>query len=189
MPWRMKWQSIPVLLPGESRGQSSLVGYSPRGCRVGHDWVTALFHHHCGHLHRSIWVAPRAPWHSLELPAHSNGDDLVAKSYLTLALWPHVTVAYEAPLSMGSPRQGHWSGLLFPPPGQQNSGRIPHRLSCNHFFLLWEPKHNTDLGGCREWAEGRGREGWPRLGVSDKRYPSWGIFSWSDSALINYDDK
>ena len=50
---------------------------------------------------------------------------------------------------MGSPRQGHWSGLLFPPPGQQNSERIPHRLSCNHFFLLWEPKHNTDLGGCK----------------------------------------
>ena len=26
-----KWQSIPVFLPGESHGQSSLVGYSPSG--------------------------------------------------------------------------------------------------------------------------------------------------------------
>ena len=30
-PWRRKWQSTPGVLPGESRGQKSLVGYSPRG--------------------------------------------------------------------------------------------------------------------------------------------------------------
>ena len=29
--WRRKWQSPPVFLPGESHGQRSLVGYSPRG--------------------------------------------------------------------------------------------------------------------------------------------------------------
>ena len=28
--WRRKWQPTPVLLPGESHGQRSLVGYSPR---------------------------------------------------------------------------------------------------------------------------------------------------------------
>ena len=28
IPWRRKWQSTPVLLPGESHGQRSLVGYS-----------------------------------------------------------------------------------------------------------------------------------------------------------------
>ena len=27
------------------------------------------------------------------------------------------TVACQAPLSMGSPRQEYWSGLPFPPPG------------------------------------------------------------------------
>ena len=27
--WRRAWQPTPVLLPGESRGQGSLVGYSP----------------------------------------------------------------------------------------------------------------------------------------------------------------
>ena len=27
------------------------------------------------------------------------------------------TVAYQAPLSMGFPRQEYWSGLPFPPPG------------------------------------------------------------------------
>ena len=33
IPWRRrKWKSTPVLLPGESHGQRSLEGYSPRGC-------------------------------------------------------------------------------------------------------------------------------------------------------------
>ena len=31
IPWRRKWQPTPVFLPGESRGQRSLVGYSPWG--------------------------------------------------------------------------------------------------------------------------------------------------------------
>ena len=30
IPWRRKWQPIPVLLPGESYGQRNLVGYSPQ---------------------------------------------------------------------------------------------------------------------------------------------------------------
>ena len=31
IPWRRKWQPTPVVLPGESHGWRSLVGYSPRG--------------------------------------------------------------------------------------------------------------------------------------------------------------
>ena len=34
IPWRRKWQPIPVVLPGESHGQRSLVGYSPWGHKV-----------------------------------------------------------------------------------------------------------------------------------------------------------
>ena len=30
-PWRRKWHPTPVFLPGESHGQRSLAGYSPRG--------------------------------------------------------------------------------------------------------------------------------------------------------------
>ena len=29
--WRRKWQPTPVFLPGKSRGQRSMVDYSPRG--------------------------------------------------------------------------------------------------------------------------------------------------------------
>ena len=32
IPWRRKWQRTPVLLPGKSHGQGSLVGCSPWGC-------------------------------------------------------------------------------------------------------------------------------------------------------------
>ena len=32
MQWRRKWQSTPVLLPGESQGQGSLVGCHLWGC-------------------------------------------------------------------------------------------------------------------------------------------------------------
>ena len=35
-PWRRKWQPTPVLLPGESHGGRSLVGYSPWGCKESH---------------------------------------------------------------------------------------------------------------------------------------------------------
>ena len=31
IPWRRKWQTAPVFLPGKSHGQRSLVGYSPWG--------------------------------------------------------------------------------------------------------------------------------------------------------------
>ena len=30
-PWRMAWQPTPILLPGESHGERSLVDYSPQG--------------------------------------------------------------------------------------------------------------------------------------------------------------
>ena len=40
IPWRRKWQSIPVFLPGKSHRQRSLVGYSPWPCeRVGYNFA------------------------------------------------------------------------------------------------------------------------------------------------------
>ena len=42
IPWRRKWQSTPVLLPGKSHGQRSLGGCSPWGRRVRHDWETSF---------------------------------------------------------------------------------------------------------------------------------------------------
>ena len=44
-PWRRKCQPIPVSLPGKSHGQRSLVGCSPWGRRVGHNWATNTYLH------------------------------------------------------------------------------------------------------------------------------------------------
>ena len=33
IPWRRKWQSTPVFLPGKSHGKRSLIGHSPWGCK------------------------------------------------------------------------------------------------------------------------------------------------------------
>ena len=43
--WRREWQPTPVLLPGESHGQRSLVGYSPLG-RKKWDMTERLTHTH-----------------------------------------------------------------------------------------------------------------------------------------------
>ena len=45
-PWRRKWQPTPVFLPGESHGQTSLVGYSPRGRKESDKTEQLHFHFH-----------------------------------------------------------------------------------------------------------------------------------------------
>ena len=44
-PWRRKWQLTPVFLPGESHGQSSLVGYGPWGRKESDttDWLHSAY--------------------------------------------------------------------------------------------------------------------------------------------------
>ena len=44
IPWRRKWQSTPVLLPGKLDGWSILVDYSPWGC-TGADTTERLHFH------------------------------------------------------------------------------------------------------------------------------------------------
>ena len=43
VPWRRKWQPTPIFWPGESRGQRSLVGYSPWGGKES-DMTEAIWH-------------------------------------------------------------------------------------------------------------------------------------------------
>ena len=42
--WRWKWQPTPVFLPGESHGQRSVVGYSPRGRKESDTTKQLHFH-------------------------------------------------------------------------------------------------------------------------------------------------
>ena len=52
-PWRRKWQSIPVFLPGESHGPRSLAGYSPWGHKES-DTTKQLNMHTHTHTHKFI---------------------------------------------------------------------------------------------------------------------------------------
>ena len=62
IPWRRKWQPIPVLLPGKSYGRRSLVGYSPWGRQESDTTERLQFHFllvlHQLHL-RSSGIDPR----------------------------------------------------------------------------------------------------------------------------------
>ena len=42
--WRRQWHPTPVLLPGNSHGQRSLVGCSPRGCKESDTTERLRFH-------------------------------------------------------------------------------------------------------------------------------------------------
>ena len=44
IPWRRKWQSTPVLLPGKSHGRRSLVGYCPWGRKESDTTEQLHFH-------------------------------------------------------------------------------------------------------------------------------------------------
>ena len=65
-PWR-NWQLMPAFLPGKSRGQRSLMGYSPWGCRVRYNWVTE--HMHSSYILNSRKRIPlRQTWWSFSSP-------------------------------------------------------------------------------------------------------------------------
>ena len=56
------------------------------------------------------------------------------------------TVALQAPLSMGFPRQGYWSGLPFPPPDLPDPGTEPESPASPAVaggFFTAAPKYST----------------------------------------------
>ena len=57
-----------LFLPGESHGRRSLVGYSPRGRRVGHYWATTLSLSHTSKVMLKILQARLQQYMNRELP-------------------------------------------------------------------------------------------------------------------------
>ena len=61
-----------------------------------------------------------------------------------MSLW---TVAHQAPLSTGFPRQEYWSGLPFPSPGVvPNPGTEPSLPHCRQ--VLYHLSHQGSPDGC-----------------------------------------
>ena len=103
VPWRRKWQPTPVLLPRKSHGRRSLVSMGSQ--RVRHDWATSLsflIQYSCCLYKRKL--GHKCTWRKAHAKAQRDGCCcLVAESCPTLF----------DPI----PRQGYWSGLPFPSPG------------------------------------------------------------------------
>ena len=92
-----------------------------------------------------IIQAPNLKGHyyfSCSLIAHDDGDDLVAKSCLTLVIpW---TEACQAPLSMGFSRQDYWSGwvaIFFSRGSSQPRERTQVSYAAGRFFTHWATLH------------------------------------------------
>ena len=56
IPWRRKWQPIPVFLPGKFDGQRSLAGYSPQGHKKSNTTAKLNTHMHT-HTHTRAILA------------------------------------------------------------------------------------------------------------------------------------
>ena len=67
-----------------------------------------------------------------------DGGGLVVKSPSPTLVTPW-TVAHQAPLYIGFPRQEYWSGLPFPSPGESSQPRDWTGISCSavRFFTDW----------------------------------------------------
>ena len=124
IPWRRKWQPTPVSLPGKSRGQRSLVGYSPWDHRVGHDWA---------HTHINIFnIISQALRSATVLGSAANS----------------CSTLYD-PRDCSSPgssvhetsQQEFWSELPFPSPGifstQGSNLSLLWLLHCGQILYRW----------------------------------------------------
>ena len=104
IPWRRTWQPTPVFLPGESHGQRSLAGYSPRG-GIESDTTEHSAHTHTHTLKQTYlsfkqWLGQNEMFQDV--------PNLKLKVKLLSRVWLLATpgtVAHQAPLPMGFSRQ------------------------------------------------------------------------------------
>ena len=86
IPWRKKWQPIPVFLPGKFHGWRSLVGYSPWGLKESDttEW-----------LHLTLNKCPLGTYRKIRLKKERkrNEDENKKEKYIqnTLAVYPQNT--------------------------------------------------------------------------------------------------
>ena len=81
IPWRRAWLPTPVLLPGKSHGQRSLVGYRPWGCKIIRQISILASVNLCLSIFPAYLLAPESwagscsfkdyPVHILPFPTHS----------------------------------------------------------------------------------------------------------------------
>ena len=97
--WRRKWQPTPVLLPGKSHGQRSIVGYSPWGHKELD--MTEWFHFLTFNIN-FVYILIYACTHT---QTYYISIFVVVQLLSPVRLFaPPQTIAPQVPLSMGFPR-------------------------------------------------------------------------------------
>ena len=109
IPWKRKWQSTPVFLPGESHGQRSLADYSPWDHEEFE--TTEATEQTCMHLYMYNYYVCSVYIVRLLLTLCVR-----VLSYVGLFATPW-TVARQAPVSIEFSSQEYWSELPFISPG------------------------------------------------------------------------
>ena len=141
IPWRSKWQPVPVFLSGETHGQRNLVEYiqSMGSQRVGHNWVTEHTYTHTLSRHL-ILILLRIPhkqrrqWHPTPvlLPGKSHGW----RSLVGCSPWGHWGSDTTEQTSLSLFTFMHWRRKWQPTP----------------VFLPGESQGWGSLVGCRLWG-------------------------------------
>ena len=88
-PRRRQWQPTPVLLPGKSHGQRSLVGCSPRGRKESGTTERLHFHFHF-HFHFL------ALWEKLKTTSGSINSRMPRRLACYISLWEKITLCMRA---------------------------------------------------------------------------------------------
>ena len=141
IPWRRAWQSIPVLLPGESHGQRSLVGYSSVQA-LSHVWlfVTPWTEAHQAFLSiADSWSLFKLM--SIKLVMPSNHLILWRPLLLPPLNFPSIRVfSNESVLLIRWPK--YWSFSFSISPSDENSGLISFRIHWLDLLAVQGPLKN-----------------------------------------------
>ena len=134
------WTPGVAIIPGSTKADvAASNGSEQKGAM---EMVIETFWH--GHGQNS-WLASKSSTQTEKFRMtvmKSHACSVVCKS-----LWTPWTVAHQAPLSMGFPRQEYWSGLPFPPPGgvfltQEWNLHLLRLLRCLWILYHWATRES-----------------------------------------------
>ena len=87
----MKWLHTSVFLPAESREYSNLMGYSPWGRRVRHDWVTEHTHTYSTIIYLEMHVIKKRLYYIVLFGAHHVGKfSFIINKSIYIFIWSNL---------------------------------------------------------------------------------------------------
>ena len=144
-PGGREWRPPPAFLPGESRGQRSLVGYSPRGCQESNTTDRRSTSHR-------MWQSPR--WLcTVRVDRAYWGHERPAEGKGMCAVWPEVSVLSPALPPWLGPDPGRAGPSRAAPQRKEKQTRLEEHLIQQtllwfyfpHHFLYTSSRRFTDL--------------------------------------------